>query len=127
MVRRCQNPECQPAGHLNVALDDPAVGEAHRVPRRVRTLIVVVLLSILAVWGSLFWLRTAYAVPRATDQPHGRGSSPPRLHVAYDVPEVIETIPLGKGTKPIAVAVQLSQFVEWKSRFQVQIVNILTD
>jgi YVTN family beta-propeller protein len=105
MVYRDESPRHQVKGDLDAAVDGLAVAEAHRVPRRVRTLIVAVLLSILAVWGSLLWLRTAYAVPRSTDQTHGRDSASPRLPVTHAVPDVTETIPVGEGTKPIAVAV----------------------
>lgn len=82
MVRQSENPEYQVAGDLDVAVDSSAVAEACRISRRVRALIITTLLSILAVWGSLWWLRTAYAVP-----------------------EVVGTILLEENAKPIAVAV----------------------
>jgi YVTN family beta-propeller protein len=82
MVYRCENPEYQVAIGLDAATDSPAVAQARRGSRRVGAPIIAILLSILAVWGSLSWLRTAHAVS-----------------------EVVETILLEQNAKPIAVAV----------------------
>jgi YVTN family beta-propeller protein len=101
MVDRDECSKRQVRGNLGIAADDLAEAEIHRVSRRVRTLIAAILLSVLAVGGSLLWLHTAHAIPHSDDQRLCSGD----CSLVQPVPEVVKTVPLGGGTKPIAVAV----------------------
>jgi len=101
VVCRGEDSKHQVKGGLGAAAGDLAEAKARQDSRRVRALITAILLSILAVWGSLLWLRTAHAIPRPADQ----GSCGGDCSLVRPVPEVVKTIPLGEGAKPIAVAV----------------------